>query len=241
MRIASLELTKYVRVYVVIIICYVLFLTILVGRIEAKNFMKYGTFDLEAFKAVNHSFAALFISAIPFTIMLNICNEFSNGYALKLISNGLARTSYCAFKFTLAAALSIICTVLYALVILALVSIERVTYFDWSIFISSLIQVLIFSMFFSSIAVSVALLGRSWQSALLFYYGYVIIEGIIVLRFGETFAWAKYVPVNLATSIFELKAVPEKFVDYLLGAGVIIPFCLAIVWCAYHFFKKADL
>jgi hypothetical protein len=203
--------------------------------------MKYGTFDLDTFKAVNHSFAALFTSAIPFTIMLNICNEFSNGYALKLISNGLARASYCKFKFTLAGALSIICMVLYLLVILALISIERVTYFDWTIFTSSLIQVLFFSMFFSSIAVSVALLGRSWQSALLFYYGYIIIEGIIILRFGDTVGWVKYVPVNLATSIFELKATPEKFSDYLLPAGIIIPFCLVIVWCAYHFFKKADL
>lgn len=240
-RIATIELTKYARVFVIIILCFVVFQSAFVSRVEAKNLFQFGMFDLDTFRTVNSTFATMIVSAIPFTIVLNICNEFSNGYALKLISNGLSRTSYCTSKIILAGALAIIAMVLYSLIILFFLSIQRATYFDRAIFLSSLIHILIFSLFFSIIAVSVSLLTRTWQSALLVYYGYVIIESFIVLRLEGSAPWVKYLPFNLATSIFELKAIPENFRDYLVPAGIIVPFSFAMVWSSYYFFKKADL
>lgn len=240
-RIATIEITKYVRAFVIIIILYGLFMTIVVSRFDAKNFFLDGTFDFQTFKVVNSSFTTLIASLVPFTIILNVCNEFKNGYALKLISNGLSRSSYCSFKFILAGTLAITSMLLYLLIISFFLSIQRTTYFDMAICISSLIQTVIFSLFFSSIAVSVSLLTRTWQSALLVYYGYVIVENIIILGFAESVSWVKYLPFHLVNSIFELKAIPESFKDFLLPACIIIPFCLVIVWCAYHFFKKADL
>jgi len=240
-RIASIELTKYVRAFVIIIICYGLFFTVFVSRFDAKNFFQYGIFDLDTFKVVNSTFTKLITSAIPFTIILNICNEFKNGYALKLISNGLSRPAYCSFKFILAGALAVISMLLYVLIISFLLTIHKTSYFGSAIFIGSVIHSLVFSMFFSSVAVSFALLIRTWQYSLLVYYGYAVVETIIVLRFEESAPWIRYLPFNLAISIFQLQAVPEKFGDYLLPACIILPFCLVIVWCCYHFFKKADL
>jgi hypothetical protein len=240
-KIAGIELTKYVRAFVIIIISYVLFMTILVSRFDAKNLFQYGTFDLSTFKVVNSSFTTLLTSAIPFTIILNVCNEFKNGYALKLIANGLSRPSYCSLKFILAGTLAIISGLLYVLIVLFLISTQKTSYFDTATFISSSVQVLVFSMLFSCIALSLALLLRTWQYTLLAYYGYIVAEAVIVLRYQETAPWIKYLPFNLAISIFQLQAVPEQFADYLLPAGIIIPFCLAIVWCSFHFFKRADL
>jgi hypothetical protein len=212
-----------------------------ITRIEAKNFFQYGTFDFDTFKIVNSSFTSMIVSAIPFTIILNICNEFSNGYALKLISNGFSRASYCRLKFILAGTLALIGVLLYLLIISYFILTQRTTYFDTSLFISSSIQVLLFSMFFSSIAVSLSLLLRSWQYALLVYYVYSIIETFVVLRFEETAPWVKYLPFHLVISIFQLHAIPEHLSDYLLPAGIVMLFSLMIVWCSYHFFKKADL
>ena len=240
-KVAAIELTKYVRVFVIIIICYSLFTTFLETRFEAKSFLQYGTFDFETFKVVNSSFTGLIRSAVPFTIILNICNEFKNGYALKLISNGLSRASYCSSKLVLAAVLAVISTLLYVLVVLLLVSIQKTTYFSLGIFINSIMLALFLSMFFSTIAVCVALLLRTWQYAILAYYVYGTVELVVVLRFQETASWIKYLPFNLVAAIFDLQALPEKFTDYILAAGIVIPFCLAIVWCGYHFFKKADL
>jgi hypothetical protein len=240
-RIAQIELLKYVRAFVLIIIGFVLLEAVFVSRVEARNFFHYGTFDFETFKVVNSSLTTLIASAIPFTIILNICNEFSNGYALKLISNGFSRSSYCRAKFTLASALAIIATLLYLLIILLLQSIQKTTYFDRTIFTSSVIEVLFFSMFFSSIAVSVSLLIRNWPYTLLVYYGYFIIESFVAYRFENSAPWVKYLPFYFAGSMFQLKAVPEQGGDYLRPAGILIPFCLIIVWCCYHFFKKADL
>ena len=240
-KIAAIELEKYVRAFVIIIICYGLFTAILESRFDAKNFFQYGTFDLETFKVVNSSFTSFIRSLIPFTIILNICNEFKNGYALKLISNGLTRHSYYSSKLILAAALAVISMLMYALIVSFLLTIQKTSYFDTSHFIISLVYVLIFSMFFSSMAVSLALLLRTWQYTVLAYYVYGTAELVVVLRFQETASWVKYLPFNLAASIFGLQAVPENFSDYLLAAGIIIPFCLGIIWSAYHFFKKADL
>lgn len=240
-RITAMELTKYVRAFVIIIILYVLFMTLVVIRFDAKNFFQYGTFDFQTFKVVNSSFTTMIASAIPFTVILNICNEFKNGYALKLISNGLSRSSYCSFKFILAGALAVVSILLYVLIILFFTTTQKTSYFDGIIFLGSLIGTLVFSMFFSSIAVSLALLLRSWQYTLLAYFAYATVETVVVLRFQETVPWIKYLPFYLSASIFQLQAVPEKFSDYLLPACIIIPFCLVIVWCAYHFFEKADL
>ena len=240
-RIARIELVKYVRAFVLIIICFVLSEAIFVSRIEAKNFFQYGIFDFDTFKIVNSSFTTLVTSAIPFTIMLNICNEFSNGYALKLISNGLPRASYCTSKFILAGALATISMLLYILIIAFFLTIQRTTYFDKAIFISSSIQTLVFSLFFSSVAVSISLLVRNWQYTIVIYYGYVVIESLIAYRFGEKISWVTYLPFHFSVSIFQLQTVPEHFSDYWLPACIVIPFCLVIVWSCYHFFKKADL
>jgi len=240
-RIAAIELTKYLRAFVIIIICYFLFATILEIRLEAKGFFQYGTFDFDAFKVVNSSFIGLIRSAIPFTIILNVCNEFKNGYALKLISNGLSRTSYCSFKFILAGTLSVASTFLYALIDSFLLGFQKTAYFDWTIFASSLVLEFLFSMFFSSIAVALAILLRSWQYTLLAYYIYATVEVVVVLRFQESTAWVKYLPFNLASSIFALQAVPERFTDYLLPVSILIPCCSITVWCAYYFFKNVDL
>jgi len=240
-RIASIELTKYVRAYVVIIFCFVLLEIIFLTRVDAKNLFHYGTFDFETFKTLNSTFSTLLISAIPMTIILNICNEFKNGYALKLISNGLARVSYCKSKFILSGALATVALLLYLLIISYFLLTHTTTYFDKNLLISSSIEILLFSMFLSSIAVSLSLLFRSWQYAILGYYVYTIIEAFVAGRFEEGTPWVKYLPFTLVTSIFELRAVPEKLVDYLLPASILIPFCLAIVWVCTHFFKKADL
>jgi putative exporter of polyketide antibiotics len=240
-RIAIIELTKYIRAYVIIIICFLLLEVILLSRIQAKDLFQYGTFDLDTFRVVNSIFISVIASAMPMTILLNVCNEFRNGYALKLISNGLSRTSYCKSKFILAGALAAIALVLYLLIISYLLLTQATTYFDKSIFISSSIETFLFTMFLSSIAVSLSLLFRSWQFALLAYYGYSMIEAFVVIRFEETLPSVKYLPFYLLSSIFELRAVPEKLADYLLPAGILIPFCFAIVWICTHFFKKADL
>jgi hypothetical protein len=240
-RIAAIEFTKYVRSFVVIIIIYVLVMTLLESRVEAKNFFQYGTFDFQTFKVVNSSFATLLTSAIPFTIILNICNEFKNGYALKLISNGLSRRTYYSYKLTLGGVLAILVALLYLLIVCFLVTLQQTTYFDAEIFITSLFQAIVCSMFFSSIAVSLALLLRTWQYTLLAYYGYATVESVVVALLQESSPWVKYLPFYLTGSIFRLSAVPEKFTDYLLAAAIIIPFWLVIVWCGYHFFKKADL
>jgi hypothetical protein len=240
-RIAIIELTKYIRAYVIIIICFLLLEVILITRVQARNFFQYGIFDLDTFKAVNSVFISVITSAMPMTIILNICNEFKNGYALKLISNGLSRASYCKSKFTLAGALAMIALLLYLLIISYFLLTQPTTYFDKTIFISSSIEIFVFSMFLSSIAASLSLLFRTWQYALLAYYIYSIIEGFVVIRFEETIPWVKYLPFNLVISIFELQAVPERLTDYLLLTAIMIPFCLAIVWCCIHFFKKADL
>jgi len=240
-RIATIELTKYARTFVVFIVIYFLVLTILESRLEAKAFFTYGTFDLHTFTVVNSAFITVLTSAIPLTIVLNVCNEFKNGYALKLISNGLSRAAYCSFKFILAGSLAIISMLLYLLVVSFLLAVQKATYFDTSIFIGSLIRTVLFSMFFSSIAISLALLLRTWQYALLVYYAYLIIETFLVLRFQETAPWIKYLPFNLAVSIFQLQAAPQRLSDYLLPATILIPFCSAVVWCCTHFFRKADL
>jgi hypothetical protein len=240
-RIASIEITKYVRTFVVIIIVYILLMALLETRLDAKNFFQYGTFDFQTFKVVNSGFATLIISGIPFTIILNICNEFRNGYALKLISNGLSRRSYCLFKLILAGALAIIAASLYVLIVSFLATIQKTTYFDTSVFMSSLVCILVTSMFFSSIAVSLAFVLRVWQYALVAYFGYATVESIVVFLFQETAPWVKFLPFHLTASIFRLEAVPERFPDYLLPATIIIPFGLATAWCCMHFFKKADL
>ena len=240
-RIAAVELLKYIRAFVIIIICYALLAAILESLLDAKSFVQYGMFDFETFKAVNSSFTGFIRSAIPFTIILNICNEFKNGYALKLMSNGLSRLSYASSKFVLAGTLAMVSTVLYILLVLLLLTIKNTRYFDPGIFIQSTVRAFVFSAFFSGIAVSLSLLLRTWQHTLLAYYLYGTVEVLVVLKFEGTAPWVRYLPFNLASSIFELKAVPQRFTDYLLAAGIIIPFWLAIVWCGYHFFKKADL
>jgi hypothetical protein len=241
LRIAANELAKYVRAFVIIIIVYVLFMTIVVSRFDAKNFFQYDAFDLQTFQVVNSSFRSLISSAIPFTIILNICNEFKNGYALKLISNGLSRVSYCAFKLVLAATLALVSMLLYIVVVAFLISIHKTSYFDSTIFFNSLPLVVVFSMFFSTIAVCLAVLLRTWQYAILAYYGYATVEAVLVVRFQEGAAWVKYLPFNLSISIFQMQALPEKFSDYMAPACIILPFCLVIVWGCTHFFKKADL
>jgi len=240
-RIAGIELTKYVRAYVIIIFSFLLLEIIFITRVDAKNLFHYGTFDFETFKTVNSTFSGLFISAIPMTIILNICNEFKNGYALKLISNGLSRASYCKSKFILSGVLAIIALLLYLLVISYFLLTQATTYFDRNLLISSSIEILFFSIFLSSIAVSLSFLFRTWQYAIVGYYIYTIIEALVVARFEQTAPWVKYLPFNLVISIFQLRAVPEKLVDYLLPAAILIPFCLTIVWVCTHFFKKADL
>ena len=130
---------------------------------------------------------------------------------------------------------------LYILIIAFFLTIQRTTYFDRAIFISSSIQTLVFSLFFSSVAVSVSLLVRSWQYTILIYYCYSFIETFIAYRFEQTAPWVAYLPFHFAVSIFQLQTVPEHFSDYWLPACIVIPFCLVIVWSCYHFFKKADL
>jgi hypothetical protein len=240
-RIAKIELVKYIRGFTIIIICFVLAETVLLSRIEAKGFFESGIFDFSTFKIVNYHFVSLIVSAIPLTIILTVSNEFSSGYASKLISNGLSRNYYSASKYILGSALSVIATLLYITMIVSFLLFKKVNHFDKVLFVNSTILTFLFSIFFSCIIVSISLLIRSWQYAVLAYYGYFITESFIVYQFDKKLPWVEYLPFHLAVSIFQLQKNLSSLDNYLLAGGILFFSCFIVVIISHYYFKRADL
>jgi hypothetical protein len=209
--------------------------------LEAKNLSQFGLFDFGAFRVVNYYFTSLIASAIPVTIMITTTSEFSNAYALKLISNGLKRQSYFNSKLILAITLALISAILYLLVFLFLALTKKISYFDTRSFLTSTISALILSSFFSLIAVSCSLSVRSWQYSLLLYYGYFIVEGFIAYRLERNTIWVSYLPFHLAISIFQLQRSLTVLSNYLLAASILVGFCAMVTCLSYRQFKKTDL
>jgi len=241
MRIAKIELVKYVRGFVILIIFFVLAETFFFSSRNVRSFFELGVFDFECFKVINYYFTGLIVSAIPLTIILTIPNEFSKGYALKLISNGVSRRAYCSSKFIFAVSLAILSTLLYIILIGLFLSIKKTAYFNSTVFINSIAFTFFISLFFFCITVSVALLTRNWYYSLIIYYGYSAIESFIVYQFGQKRPLINYLPFHLSTSVFQLQKSPLDFNDYLLVGSILICFCIVLISLSYFFFKRVDL
>lgn len=240
-RIIKIELIKYIRVLTITIICFAFIQSFLLSVLDAKDFLKFGNVDLVFFKVVNYHFTAIILTAIPLTLILTISNEFSSGYTLKLISNGLSRVSYAVSKYLLAGVLAIFSAILYILVIGLILLYRKANYVDTSLLLSSTFFVSFFSLLFSLFVASLSLIFRNWQYPLLIYYAYVIVESFVVYQFRESYPWVVYLPFNLSISIFQFEINIKTSSDYLVAGSLLLLFFFLITSVSFYIFKKADL
>jgi len=240
-RIAKIELTKYVNIFNIVIISFVYLQAVLYSWLELKKVTTPISTDIGLFQSINYHFTSLIFSAAPLTIILTISREFSTGYALKLISNGVSRLFYFQSKYLLAAILTVILTLLYILIIPLLLLLIHVNFPDKILLLKSVSYTLFLSLFITIIIVSITLLVRNWQYSLLIYYGFSFAENFIVYQFGENTLWANYLPFHLGASIFQFQKDLKTFSDYTLAGCTLVFVCFVIVTVSYHFFKKVDL
>lgn len=238
---SKLETTNYANVFSVAIICFIYLQSSLYSWLQLQKIAESVNASISFFKIINYNFSSLIFSAIPLTIILTISREFSSGYALKLISNGVSRFSYFKSKYLLAGILAVLSTLLYLLIILICLFLLHEKFPDKILFIKSISYCAFFSLSTYIIVISIVVLVRNWQYSVLIYYGYSVAENFFVYQFGEKIPLLNYLPFHINSSVFQFEKKLISLSDYLLTGWIAIFFCFIIAAVSYHFFKKADL
>lgn len=239
-NIAKVELYKYKQGFTIAIILFISLQAIATSLLSLRRNPEFESAGIDFFKIVNSNFSSCIFSAIPLTIILAISKEFSTGYAMKLISNGISRNSYFKSKFMLAGVLATLTILLYLLVFFTTAMLVNVK-FDKTILVMSSFIIILFSFFVYSIVVSISVLVRNWQYSVFIYYCYAFTELFIVYQFGNKFSMVNYLPIQLASSIVRFEKTDLSLNDYLLMACLLFAFSLIIVTITYKAFKKTDL
>lgn len=240
-NIAKVELFKYIQLFTIVIISFVCFQAVIISLLESRRFLQSGNGDINFFKLINRNFSSFIFSAIPLTIILTISKEFSTGFALKLMSNGISRLSYFKSKYILAIVLTSLTIILYLIVFFLSSLFINVNFIDKTLLIRSLFFIIVVSFFVYAIVVSISLLIRNWQYSLLAYYGYFFIEFIIVYQFEQKTPLVNYLPMQLATTIVQFEKKFTNLNDIFLISSVLICFSVIVITTAYRSFKRSDL
>src|SRR5882762_743723 len=103
------EFRKYISPLVVaLLVFYILYVTCFAGFT-----LRQWDNELIFIKNFNYFFSTFILFTIPLTVFIYVGAEFKNGYAGKLISNGLRRKDYLKRKFIFFVVLSILSTLIY--------------------------------------------------------------------------------------------------------------------------------